>query len=337
MAVNFSPETDDDRPVLPEKGNNQRILLLVLVLLVMVFGYLYFFTGLIRPLAEAPNPPPVQTALVKKPLPPRPEQGGEKQEPAAKPPGMPPASTTVEKAAPQSAPSGATPVAVPVQPAPAKAAKAEEKPVQKEQSLAPASPAVAAKQQERAVPKTAAAVKNIGGKVSGAGAVTRKTAKPAAKHGTYTLLVGEFAAGQELKSTLATLKKGGVTPVQRKNVTKLELMHRLFLAEFNDHAAASAELRRLRQVTVSAFMLPENGKYRVYAGSYLHEGGATIEQERLAGKGVKLIRKSAKVSIPITRVTAGAFSTRDDAQKGANRLKKRGITATVVKTGKQAG
>jgi hypothetical protein len=326
MALNFSPEADDDRPVLREKESNQRILLLVLVLLVVVFGYLYFFTGLIRPLAEAPNPPPVQTARVKIPLPPRPEQGGEKQESAANPPGMPPAPVPVGKPAPVS-----------VQPAPAKSAKAEEKPVQKEQSPAPGSPAVAARKQEQPVPKTAIAATNVGGKVSGAGAATQKPAKPAAKHGAYTLLVGEFAADQELKSALTRLKKGGVTPVHRKKVTKLELMHRLFLAEFNDHDAASAELRRLQRVTVSAFMLRENGKYRVYAGSYLHEGGADNEQERLAGKGVKLTRKSAKVIIPKTIVTAGAFSTREDAQKGVNRLKKRGLTATVVKTGKQAG
>jgi hypothetical protein len=311
--------------------------LLVLVLLVAVFGYLYFFTGLIRPLAEAPQPPPVQTAQVKKPLPPRPEQGGEKQEPAVQPSGMPPAPATVEKPASQSAPSGAKPAAVAVQSAPANAAKAEEKPLQKEQPLAPATPAAAARQREKAAAKPAAVVANGGGKVRGAGVAAQRAVKPATKHGAYTLLVGEFATGQELKRALAKLNKGGVAPVQRKKVAKLELVHRLFLAEFDNHDAASAELRRLRQVTASAFMLPENGKYRVYAGSYLYEGGAAIEQERLAGKGVKLSRKSAKVTIPKTRVTAGTFSTREAAQEGANRLKKRGITAMVVKTGRQAG
>ena len=123
MAVNFTPDTEDDSPAPREKGNNQRILFLVLLLLVVGFGYLYFFTSLIRPLAETPKTPPVETSLVKKPLPPRPEQGGDKQEQAAKPSEMPPAPIAVGKPAPQPVSSGAMPAAVPVQPAPAKAAK----------------------------------------------------------------------------------------------------------------------------------------------------------------------------------------------------------------------
>ena len=333
MAVNFSPETEDDSPAPREKGGNQPILLLVLLLLVMVFGYLYFFTGMIRPLAEAPKPPPVQTAQVKKPLPPRPEQGREKQEPAAAPSGMPSMPATAAKPAPQSAPAGAIPAAVPVQPAPAKAVKAEEKPVQKVEVQAPAAQAAAVRKQGKAATETAT---KSGGKVAGPGAAVQKAAKPVAKHGTYTLLVGEFAVGQELKSVLAKLRKSGDTPVRKKQVMKLELVHRLFLAEYDSYDAASAALQRLRQLAASAFILPENGKYRVYAGSYLYEGGAAVEQERLAGKGVKLVMKSAKVAIPKTRVTAGAFPSREDAQKGANRLKKRGITATVLDTGKRA-
>ncbi len=52
MAENYSPETDDARTRSGERGASQRVLLLVLLLVVAVGGYLYFFTGLIRPVKK---------------------------------------------------------------------------------------------------------------------------------------------------------------------------------------------------------------------------------------------------------------------------------------------
>ncbi|MRR34373.1 SPOR domain-containing protein, partial [bacterium] len=54
-------------------GSNNRLLLLVLLLLVAVFGYLFYFTDLIKPRQEAQAPEPVQTGQVKQPIPPRPD------------------------------------------------------------------------------------------------------------------------------------------------------------------------------------------------------------------------------------------------------------------------
>ncbi len=71
MDIKFSKDAGDS----PQQGGsgksgNQNALLVVLLVLVAVFGYVYFFTGLIKPMQEqkvAEAPPEVQ--VVKKPLP----------------------------------------------------------------------------------------------------------------------------------------------------------------------------------------------------------------------------------------------------------------------------
>ena len=353
MAKDIFPEIEEDKPSNGTRGSSQQILLLVLLFLVLVFGYLYFFTNVIRQREEVAKAPPVQTAQVRQPLPPRPDQGGEKPAPAkpeekqpaqAKPekPVSPPASPQAMPVPPQVKPASpqvkpvtplAKPAAVPPQPAPAKAVKAEEKPLHKEQAKASPAPAQPAALQHKAGTKPVAAAP-APAKKAPAAVAARQAAKPAAERGAFALLVGEFAADKEMKNTRAKLKKLGVTPVHEKKIEKLQTMHRLFLADFDSHYAADMELQKLAKVCSSTFILEQNGRYAVYAGSYLHERGAAAEQKRLAGKGFKLAMKSAKVMIPVKKVTAGSFSSSADAENEATRLKKQGITARVIKTGK---
>jgi len=296
------------------------------------------------------KPPPAQTVQIKQPLPPRPDQGAEKpaatkpeeKQPAQTKPEKPvsppvppqakPASPQVKPVPPQAkpAPSQAKPAAVPPQPAPAKAVKTEEKPLHKEQ--AKASPAPAATQHKAGTKPVAAATAAT--KKAPTAVAARQAAKPAAGQGAFALLVGEFAADKDVKIARAKLKKLGVTPVHEKKIEKLQTMHRLFLADFDSHYAADMELQKLAKVCSSTFILQQSGRYAVYAGSYLHERGAAAEQKRLAGKGFKLAMKSAKVTIPAKKITAGSFSSSADADKEAGRLKKQGISARVIKTGK---
>jgi cell division protein FtsN len=328
MADNFSAETDEGKTDKGARGGNQRLLLLALLLLVAAFGYLYFFTGLIKPREEAPKAPPAPTAQVKQPLPPRPEQGGEKVAAKAAPVQPQPAPAKAEKPAPPAAPTpakppvaaSANPAAAPAQPAPAKTAKPAEKSAEK-----PAAAPVAAgkKAPEPAAPAPKAAA-----------AATPKAAAAAEKQDRFRLFIGELAAERDVRKVRAKLKKLGIAPVSEKKLNKPELMHRLFLAEFDNHYAADMELQKLLPYTANGFILEEKGQYAVYAGSYLHEKGAAAERDRLSGKGVKLDVKLAKVSIPVTRVTAGEFPGREDAQKAADRLKKQGISAQVIKAAK---
>ncbi len=347
------PEADDHRTAGGSKGSSRRLLLLVLLLLAVTFGYLYFFTGLIKPHEEEAKAPPVQTVQVKKPIPPRPEQTAEAPAAAAKSEEKKPMQAKAEKpappppapakpAAPQAPPPGTKPAAMPVvkpatvpaQPLPAKVAKAETPPAGKEHGKAQPAAVQPAKPQPKGGAKPATAIKPVSKKTPVPAKGIHQAAKPAARQGAYTLLVGEYAVERDMKNRRASLKKLGVTPIHGIKTKKTETMYRLYLSDFDGHYAADLELQKLQQVAGSAFILGKNGRFAVYAGSYLHKHGADAERRRLAGKGFKLIIKTAKVKMPVTRITAGSFSSSEEAEKEAGRLRSSGIKATVIKTGK---
>ncbi len=352
MKKDIIPEADGDKAAGGSRGSSQRLPLLVLLLLVATFAYLYFFTGLIRPHGEAPKTPPPQTTQVRKPIPPRPVQGGETSATTAKPREKQPAQATKEKPAPPQAQAKPAAVAAPQPPArskqtvspavkparqaPVKVAKAEAQPVGKKQAKIPPVPEtpVKARQKGTAKPVPTAAAPSPKAPAQAKVASPAPAVKPAAGEGAYTLLVGEFAVDREMKRELATLKKLGIDRLHEKKSVKVEAMHRLFLADFDTHYAADQEMQKLEKATGSAFILEENGRFSVYAGSYLHQNGAAAEMRRLAQKGFKVGIKTAKVTMPVTRVTAGPFASEADAAKEAGRLKKHGIAARVIKAGK---
>jgi cell division protein FtsN len=320
-----------------EKGSSQQMLLLVLLLLMAVLGYVYFFTGLIRP-QEQPKPP-AQTA-VKKPLPPRPAEPGAQPavppKPAETKPALVPAkpeekkpASPAPKPAPASVPAPAKPSPAP---APAKAAPASAKPAAPPAKPAPASPAAKAVPAPAAKPAPSVAKAEPKTPAPGkpaAAAVAGKEA-PAATKGNYTLLIGSYAVPQALEAEKARVKKAGLAPSVKKGVMKATQMNRLFLGEYSDKAQADEQLRKLKQATPDAFILPYGEKYQVYAGSYYLDTRAAQEQDRLLARGFKLLMRKAEVPVRLTRLTAGKFSSREDASKEAVRLKKFGIPAVVV-------
>jgi len=148
------------------------------------------------------------------------------------------------------------------------------------------------------------------------------------------LLVGEYVVDKSVAPVQAKLKKLGIGPVAKSKVMRSEPMNRLFLATYDDRQAADAALDKLKKVTGDGFILPENGKYTVYAGSFFLEGRAAVEQDRLYEKGYKLVMKKGTATVPVVRITAGSYASKDDARKDLDRLKKNGIVAQVVKSGK---
>jgi hypothetical protein len=207
--------------------------------------------------------------------------------------------------------------------------KAEEKPLRTERAKTISAPASIAGGQQKVLKRVAAATSSG----NEAPAVHQKP-KHAEGQGSFTLLVGEFALDRDMKACRIKLKKLGITTIQGKKIEKVEIMHRLFLADFDTHHAAEMECQKMRKVTASAFILEQNRRYALYAGSYLHQRGAAMEQKRLASNGFKLSMQTAKVKIPINRMTAGSFTCSADAQKEASRLVKQGIIVKVIKTGK---
>ena len=139
---------------------------------------------------------------------------------------------------------------------------------------------------------------------------------------------------QTFKEVQAKLKKSGIAPVRKSDIKAAEPMNRLYVAEYTDQTVAEIELQKVKNLTADAFLVPENNKYFLYAGSYFSSSRAASEQGKLKAKGVKSIIRKAQVTIKVTRVTAGSYASPDDARKDVARLKKLGIKASVVKAAK---
>ncbi|MBT0654046.1 SPOR domain-containing protein [Geomobilimonas luticola] len=360
----FRKSSTDEKATDGEKGSSQQILLLVLVLLLAVFGYLYFFTGIIKPRVEAPAPPP--PAQVKQPIPARPDAGGAGPAagnaaapaapdakaaavtpagapatapstpaagtPAAKPVAVPPAPA----AAPSAKPAAATPAkpaaVAAAKPAAVAAAKPAAVAAAKPAAKQPAPPAKSAKAEPSAAKKPAPAAAPQKAATTKPAKATKDVVKPAT--GAYTLAIGEYVVGKSADMVQAKLKKLGIGPVVRTKAKRSEPMNRLYLASYDSHQAADTALANLKNATPDGFILPENGKYAVYAGSYYNEGKAAVEQDRLYEKGYKLVMKKTTAPVPVARLTAGRYASKDEAVKDIARLKKQGIAAHVVKAGK---
>lgn len=360
MSRQFSRDTEENLPTEGEKGSSRQPLLLVLLVLVAIFGYLYFFTGLIKPREEAAKEPAVQTGQVKRPMPPRKDEQAEnkvssampeekKQAVAAevnRPAGgpVPPKAAPIQQPKPAPAPAKAEPAKT-AKAVPAKVAKAE--PVKTAKAEAPVAKKAAAKPALSSKPKAEAKTGNKKGAVALSPAkkpapvavAAKKAAKVAGNKvaGAYTLRIGEYVVEDKLRAVEAKLRKAAISPVERQKIRKAEPMHRLLYGEFADHESAVVDLRKLQKIAPDAFLLKEKDKFAVYAGSYYSEGKAAIEQDRLFDKGVKLVLKKAEVGVPVTLLTAGSFSGKEEAQKAAARLKKAGISATVTNAGKKKG
>ena len=351
-----------NQPDAPEKGTsgkNQKPLLLVLLVLVAVFAYLYFFTGLIKPRQEEqPAPPPV--AQVKKPLPPRPE--GEAGTPTGKVTEEPGKAPKVGAADQKEKPAG---VKGPATPAPAPAAKAPEKPspakeavkqgpgtgdqgpvkTAKEAAKPAASEAAAkAKKPEPAAKGESKAAKPAPAKTDAVKGPAKKevakkesgkksekkvdvTSKPAA----LTLFVGEFVPDKDFLALQARLKKMGLSPLHKSELKKAKPMNRLFVGEYPDYDAGSAELERVKKLSGDAFFIETNGKYRVYAGSYFGIRMAEHVKAGLAGKGVTTTLQKAEVPVTVVRLTAGRFADKAAAAATIKKLKAAGLSPAVIK------
>ena len=268
----------------------------------------------------------------------------------AKPAAAAPANAKVAKPATpakEAKPATAKPATAAKEVKPATAAKAkpaaaakEAKPATAAKGAKPATtakskPATAAKEAKPAAAAAKPAVKPAAEAKAAKGAAPKTakvTAKPAA--GAYVLEINGDLAESEMGPVTTKLKKAGISNVVTSKAQKGEPMHRLFLADFGDRGEAAEELERLKMVAPSAFMLKENNRYAVYAGSFLREGKAAVEQDRLYDKGVRLMLKEATTPVSVVRVRAGSFADQASAQKAAGNLKKSGLTAKVVKVGK---
>ena len=356
-----------------ERGGNVRMGLGALFIILLFFGYLYFFTDLIRSHGE---PQPDRVALVRKPLPPRGGMGvmtSARKVPIAtdskvgshSKPAVP--TLAVKNASPVKAPASG---ALPSEPKQAETVPAA-KPATKKPGPGPAVPdgrspssgapasgttgdgTVGAKPapttstplkagtttaRKPDIPVSAKPQTSLPG-TSSPPVVTADTSasrhEPAAEkaEGRYLVQCGLFVTAHDLASTRSAVKKAGLTPAVTPGPKQPMTMFRLFVAGFSDADVAAGERKKLLALTRDAFVLPRDGNHELFAGSYHEEARALKEQGRLAGQGVKTIIQKVTVPVATKRLTTGPFTTKVTADAALVRLKRLGRECTVSERG----
>lgn len=342
-----------------EKKSQSKLLVLLLIL-VAGFGYIYFFTDLIKPSEEQKPAEAPAVAVVKKPLPSpdgkQPEKGDEKaaaapaeakgekqqdQAPKAEPAKVAaatpaPAAKPAEKKEPEKKADDLQPaVKKPLPAAGAKPAETKSASQPKPQPVA-AKPAPA-KEGEK---KPADAKKPAEAKPAAAAAQPKKDAPKVVKSepqavkdasGKWTVLAGNYVLEDALSADLARIRKAGFEASIVAGGPKKTHMNRLLLAEFTERPAAQAELDKLKRHTSDAFILEAGGMQQVYAGSYMLDSRAASEKERLAAAGFSLTLKRADVSIPSKNLMVGSFGDKKAADEAVKKLRSIGIKASVAR------
>lgn len=341
MDFKFNSETtEDETPAQPQEKGRQTGLLVLLLLLLGGFGYLYFFTGLIRPQEQppAPQPPP---QVVKQPLPARDpapvetaktaEQKGQVSPPPAAPaaPAVPAAKPVPKPVDPKLA---AAPAAKPVEKKPAPA-KPTAKPEPAKGTLPPAAkkpepvkPATPVKQAEKPE-KAAVTAKNAPQKTA---EPVRKAVAAPKKSGPWTVVAGLYVVEETLAADLSKVKKAGLTPLMTSGPKRPVAMHRLFYNEYNDKGQARQAVEMLRSKAGDGFSIQRGDKHEVYAGSYAVQSGAVSEQQRLAAAGINVAIRKSQVPLASRKLTAGTFTDRKAAEEALKKLKGAGIATPVL-------
>jgi len=355
MDIKFSKDADESQSVGGDNKGRQNVLLVVLLLLVGGFAYIYFFTGLIKPMpeqkvAELPAAPQV----VKNPLP---APDGAPAKPMAAADGV--SKEVAAPAAPGTPAQPAVPAAAPAKPALPAVAKPKEEPKGAEEAQPavkkplPGAAKTAAKkpapvekkppvvaeakpQPAKDAEKKPAAVKKPVEKQAAVADVKAKKApqkplkKEAAASGKWTVQVGNYVLEETMATDLARIRKAGLEAYVLPGGLKKNHMNRLLLAEFTDRETAQAELAKLKRQTADAFMIDAGAMHVVYAGSYLLDSRAVSEKARLAAAGFKLTIKRADVSIPSKNLTAGSFAEKSAAEAVLEKLRAAKVKAILI-------
>jgi cell division septation protein DedD len=302
MEFKFSKGGEENSQAEPmDDKNNQRAILVLLLLLVGGFSYIYFFTGIIKPLeVTKPAEAPSAAQIVKMPLPP-----GDANSAKADP------KPVVAK----------NEVSLP--------AKTEPPRPSGEKSAAPDKKSEPAKTAVKKVPALAASKPKL---------TPAKSLKPlksqagsTAATGAWSIMAGTYVLEDALSADMGRLRKAGLDPVIKPGARKKSVMNRLFLSEFADRADAKAALGKLKLHTSDAFILDQAGRHTVYAGSYLLDARAAFEMERLSAAGFPVTLKRVEVAIPSRSLTVGPFNNKKAADAALSKLQSAGVKATLFR------
>lgn len=309
---------------------NQTPQLLLLLLLLAGFGYVYFFTGVIRPLPENQNETPPPPQVVRKALPPR--------EAATVSPDENKVKTAIDSPQPatQPVPQAASPVTpAKVQPdvksgavAAGDKKTAEPKEVKQKLPEKKASPVAAEKKEIPAVTaqKTSSLSNKQDMEKKPESAVKTKKTATMSDAASWTLVAGNYMLESEMAADMARIRKAGLEPSITSGKPIKAKVNRLYIGEYDERSAAQAVLDKLKRQTADAFILQQGGKFAVYAGSYLLEDRVAEERERLTAAGFSPTIRKVDVSLPSKGLSAGTFNDKKSAEAARAKLVAAGIT-----------
>lgn len=361
MDFKFDKDSGEDMQQNPTgEKKKQSALLVLLLILIGGFTYIYFFTGLIKPqeskkTAEAPAtaeqtvkmPIPSREGEVVKPATTAPEKE-EKTKAATPPPATvaaaPAAKPAPAQAKPATAPAAAQKTVPPVQAKPKEEPKKPEVPKTAEKKSPPTTVAdkkdmkpqatkveekknVADAKKVNVADKKSAATKDAAKKP---GAEEQAVQNPPAKPTSWTLVVGNYVLEEALSADMGRVRKAGLQPVIKASTRKKTSMNRLFVSEFNDRVAAQSAMDKLKRQTSDAFVIEQDGKFALYAGSYMQSESANTEKDRLKTAGVNVTIKHSEIAIPSQILSVGPFKTKKEADSSLVKLKSEGLKATLA-------
>lgn len=144
----------------------------------------------------------------------------------------------------------------------------------------------------------------------------------------FALSSGSYLYRGALKKARAAIEKLGYRVVARVKPEPHE-MTRLLVGQYGK-ILAEKRLNEVRKLADGAFLVAEDGKLSVYAGSYLSLDKARRAADMLYAKGVRVEERHVKVELPRTTLRFGSFVTRKEAQNVAAKLGPMGVMEPQV-------
>ena len=295
MDIKFSKDSAGGEQAAGDNKGKQNVLLVVLLVLVGAFAYIYFFTGLIKPMPEQKvAEAPASSQVTKQPLP--------------APDGSSPKADSGEVKKDAAAPAVKT---EPAPPAPAVAPAAAAKPVVQETAKAKEEPKVAGETQT-AVKKPLPAA----GKAAAKKPVPAEKKEPAA-------VASKPAPVEKKEPVAAASKPAAATAAEKKPAEAKKAVEKPAAT-----APAVATVKKAPQKPVvkeasAPAKAANTGNWTVLIGNYVLEEAMTADLGRVRKAGLEaFIVPGAQKKSHMNRLLLAEFTDRDSAQAELAKLKR---------------
>ncbi len=148
-------------------------------------------------------------------------------------------------------------------------------------------------------------------------------APPPASAPAFALTAGSYLYQGWLSKAITQVERMGYKVVSSK-ISEAHEMTRLLVGVYG-RPLAEKRLAEVKKLSDGAFLAAEEGKFAVYAGSFLSLDKARRWADLLYQQGVIVRELQVKVDLPRTTLRFGSFATRGEAQKVVSRLTKLGV------------